>query len=881
MRPSDKHIIPPKWLLRLFIKKKYLEEIEGDMEERFQDNLERYSIRKARRLYAWDTLKLFRPLLMKNIGKDYQLNQYGMLKHNLVLALRNFKRYKTSFLINVIGLSTGLACTLLIYLWVNDELSVDKFHEKDIRLYQVMQNLQYGNGIETQDLTPAPLAKALLEEIPEVEYAVAVNDFFSLGSREGIFSYEDNRIEASGWFAGNDYFNVFSYDLIKGDRDHVLTDKSNVVISERLAKKIFGSTEGAIGETLEWNHSSFSNLFQVSGIFKNLPHHSTAQFDFLMSIEVLLDNDHWAKAWTGNYAETYLILREGTNVPAFNKKIANFLKSKDARLDDEFFNLFVQQYSRKYLYGQYQNGIPVGGRASNVKLFSIIAVFILLIACTNFVNLSTAQASRKMKEIGVKKAMGAKRKVLMTRFLIESILVVFISLLVAFLLVVLLLPVFNDITGKHIQPSFDFNHMLASCCIFILAVFISGAYPAFYLSGFSPITVLKGKFKTSTGGLWLRKSLVVFQFTLSIIFIVGLLIINQQIEFAQTKNMGYNRDNIIKFQWKGTLYNPWNGLRDGKSNIKFDAFMQALKEVRGVVNTTNMSGNILDKIVKQSDVSWRDQDSDRYFLFQSPVVGYDYLKTLGIELVAGRTFSKEHNDDYSKVILNAAAVKHMELENPIGRIIKMNGGSEIIGVVKDFHYGSLHNTIEPLIFRLEPHGRNILARIETGAEKATIKRIKELYMEFLLGYVFDFSFLDDDYQALYASEQRVAILSRYFAAVAIVISCLGLFGLAAFTTERRVKEIGIRKILGSGVFGIVRLLSSDFSKMVLIAIIIALPLSYITASRWLDSFAYRIDLQWWYFIGAGSLALLIACFTVGMQTIKAAKTNPVDCLRNE
>ncbi|MEM9143982.1 MAG: ABC transporter permease, partial [Bacteroidota bacterium] len=510
-----------------------------------------------------------------------------MLKHNLKLFFRNIGKNKSTFLINSIGLSTGLACTLLIALWVFDELSVDKFHENDARLYQVMQNFQFEGNMETEGETPVPLGEALLEEMPEVEHAVAVNDFFSWHSREGILSNGDKHIKAGGWHAGADFFNVFSHTLLQGDKDGALADKNNIVLSESLAKRIFGTRENVIGRTLAWKHPSFEGTYEVSGVFEDPPVNATAQFDFLISMAVLLENDPWAKKWGGGYAQTFLVLKEGTDVERFNEKVNGF---KGTKVDwDDHSTIFVQQYSKKYLYGNYENGKPVGGRITYVRLFSIIALCILLIACINFINLSTALASRKMKEIGIKKAVGAQRRTLVVQFLGESMLMAVLSLVVAVLLVVLFLPQFNRIAGKHLYLDMGLYEISSIIGIVLLTGFLSGIYPAFYLSGFKPVTVLKGKFNTSLQEVSARKGLVIFQFTLSVIFIVGLLVVQRQIDFAQTKNMGYNRDNMISFQWKGKLFDKWNGLLDGKSNENFYAFMSELKEVPGVVNVTSMS----------------------------------------------------------------------------------------------------------------------------------------------------------------------------------------------------------------------------------------------------------------------------------------------------
>ncbi|MEM9674492.1 MAG: ABC transporter permease [Bacteroidota bacterium] len=870
---------PPKQALRFlrwFCREDYLEEIEGNLLELYKQQLE-VSSQRARWQFFWNVLRHFRPAFIRSFRIYQPVYHRAMLRHNFLITLRSFMRHKTSFLINLTGLSTGLACVILVYLWVSDELSINKFHEKDSQLYQVLSNLEFSQNILTNELTPVPLATALAEEMPEVEYAVAVNDFFSWRTREGILSTGDTRIAAEGWHAGKDFFQVFSYELVEGDKNRALSDKNNILLSEELAEKLFGTTDDLMGTPIEWKHPLFEGVFQIAGIFKLPQASSTAQFDFLFSIEVLLDNDPWAKEW-GGYAETYLILEKGIDISQFNEKIADFIKIKDP--SNSNWAIFAQQYSDKYLYGQYENGMPVGGRIAYVRLFTLVAFVILLIACVNFMNLSTAKASLKMKEIGVKKTIGASRGALVAQFLGESLLTAFLSLVVAFLLVMLLLPQFSEIAGKHLHLNLGIRDTFIIAGIVLFTGFLAGSYPAFYLSNFKPIAVLKGKLHTSTGALWIRQGLVVFQFTLSVLFIVGLLVINAQIKFTQTENLGYNRDNIITFPWKGELYDG-RGLREGKSNERFETFMAEMKNIPGVVSATHMSGNILSEIYGQSGISWSSKESDREFLFKSPIVGYDFIKTLEIELLEGRAFSRDYNDDYSKIILNEAAVQLMELENPVGEIIQMNGGSEIIGVVKNFHYGSLHNPIEPLIFRFDPTGRNVMVKIKAGTERNTIAQLKKLQSEFSPGNTFEFTFLDEDYQALYEAEDKVATLSNYLAVIAMIISCLGLFGLTTFTAERRLKEISIRKILGAGDFGIVVLLSTNFTKMVLIAIVIALPLSYVISQRWLESFAARIDLAWWFFIGAGLATLLIAWLTVGIQTVKAAQVNPVDTLRNE
>ncbi len=802
-----------------------------------------------------------------------------MWKHNIKLTLRNFQRNKTSFLINLIGLSTGLACALLIYLWVNDEMGMDKFHDRDNQLYQVMLNLDFKEGMKTSDRTPVPLAEALVKEIPEVETAISVNDFFNWRSDGGILSHNDQQVKVDGIHSSEDFFKVFTFPLIEGTKDNVLNNKNGIVISESLAINFFKTTENVVGKKLDWTHRGYEGTFQVAGVFQDPPKNSTIQFDVVFHLQLLKDNDQWAGNWTGNYAQTYLILNKNADVNQVNQKIDNFLAAKNENLT--YHQLFIQQYSSKYLNNKFENGEIAGGRITYVRLFSLIALFILLIASVNFMNLSTARASLRMKEIGIKRTIGASRSNLMIRLLGESILLSFLALIIAVVIVLFFLPQFNDITGKQLNLSVNTYLISSFLIITFVTGFIAGIYPAFYLSGFKPSSVLKGKLNISFGEKWIRKGLVVFQFTLSLIFIVGLLVIDQQIKLTQTKNMGYDRDNIISFQWKEKLYDAWSGLSEVNNNDLFFTFLDELKKVQGVVHATNMKGNILTNVYGQGGVRWSDDESQESANVKSPIVGFDFMKTLGIELINGRTFSKEYQDDYSKLIINESAAKMMGFENPVGQKIRMNGNDEIIGVVKDFHYGSLYNNIEPLIFRFDPNSGHVLVKIQKGTELATIGKIDQLYQKFHQMHPFEFSFMDEDYQAIYESETRVADLSKYFSGLAILISCLGLFGLAMFTTERRKKEIGIRKVLGSSVFGIVRMLTSDFTKTVILAICISIPISYLIAQKWLENFAYNITLTWWLFFIPAILVLIIAWLTVGLQTVKAASVNPVQSLKDE
>jgi putative ABC transport system permease protein len=784
-----------------------------------------------------------------------------MLQHNIILIYRNFLRAKGFFLINLFGLSTGLACTLLIYLWVRDEIRTDKFHDQDNRLFQVMEHQQYADEIMTTTSTPGILAETLKEEVPEIEYAATTTWVTSF-----TLSVKENNVKADGFYVGTDFFNIFSFPLVQGNPEKVLVDKTSIVISHELAIKLFSTAEDAIGKTVELQHEK---PFQVTGVFKKVLA-SSQQFDFVLSFETFKDDNEWVLSWGNNGPSTYVTLREGSVAEDVSTKIRDFVKSRNEQSN---VTLFLKPYSERYLYGRYENGKPAGGRIEYVKLFSIIAVFILLIACINFMNLSTARASRKAKEVGIKKSIGAQRQSLVIQYISESMVTATLSLLVAITVVYLLLPAFNLLTDKHIVFTLlDSELIVWLLGITIFTGLLAGSYPAIFLSGFKPATVLKGELKGSWGELWARKGLVVFQFFLSVILIVSVLVIFKQIEFVQTKNLGYKKDNLIRIPI------------EGKVETSLETFLNEVKKVPGVVNASSMGHSLLGRNNNTSGLEWDGKNPEDLILFENIRVNYDMIETLGVEFVEGRSFSRDHGTDTSAIIFNEAAIRVMGLKEPVGKVIKLwdQYNLEIIGVVKDFHFQSLHDVVNPLFFVLNSKNTwNVMIRLEGGKEQETLKSLGELYSTFNPGFTFEYTFQDVDYARQYSAEQRVASLSGYFAAFAILISCLGLFGLAAFTAERRLKEIGIRKALGSSSSNIVLLLSGDFTRMVLLSIGLGLPVSYWLLKEWLQRFAFHIELTPWYFVTAGVIAMLIAWLTVASQAIRAANVNPVQCLRSE
>ncbi len=787
-----------------------------------------------------------------------------MLKHNLKIAFRNFKKDKSTFLINLTGLSTGLACAILIFMWVNDELAVDKFHKKDEHLFKIFANYNENGQISTEKELPPLLAKALPEEIPEVKLGAGSSGPFS---SYGL-TVDDTSLKAKGRFVTDNFFQLFSFEMLEGDAEKLFPNKNGIVISEELAQKFFPKTENVLGKIITYESGSKIITVAVSGVFKKLPKNSSLQFDYLLAYDQFIENLGMRYIWNNYVAEIYVVLHKDVELNQFNNRIASFITTRNEGAEDV---LWAQNFSDGYLQGDYKGGKIAGGRITYVKLFSLIALFILLIACINFMNLSTANATKKFKEVGVKKTIGADRQTLIFQYLSESMVLSFFSLFIAFGLIYTFLPSFNSITGKELSLAISATGLLSIFGVTLLTGFISGSYPAFYLSGFKPATIFKGNIKNSWGELFARKGLVIFQFSISLILIVFVVVIYKQIEFIQNKKLGFNRDNVVHFQY------------NNKESVSQDVFISEIKKIPSVINASSMVGGFVNDVNDTNgSFNWEGKTPDHDPTIHYVHVNYDLLDMLNVEMADGRSFDKKYSNEKEKIIFNEAGIKLMGLENPVGKTFNLWGDDfEIIGVAKDFHFESLYENIQPFFFRLVRQNKadKIMVKIKAGEEQLALTQLESLYKKNHPNLPFDYQFLDSDYQELYESEKRVATLSKYFAGFAIIISCLGLFGLAAFTAQRRIKEISIRKVLGANPFSIIRLLTFDFTKMVVVAILIGIPISYFIAKSWLDDFAFSIDLSIWFFVMAGLLTLGIAWLTVSLQTMKAARVNPVNNLK--
>ncbi|ADB36988.1 ABC transporter permease [Spirosoma linguale] len=793
-----------------------------------------------------------------------------MIRNYVKIAWRNLVRNKAFSGINLAGLALGMTCSLLILLWVQDERNVDGFHANGKHLYQIYERQHFDGKVQASYFTQGLLADELKKTIPEVQYASSLEWPYST-----TFEAGEKINKLNGTFAGADFFKMFSYPFLQGTPATALSRPGGIAISRNMAEQFFGSPEKAMGKSIRYENKED---LQITAVFENLPANSSVQFDYLRPwIDFFKDNE-WAKTWGSTDPVTYVQLRpDGTGQPAdaarVEAKIKDFLYRYIPKTKGFLVELGLQPYPEKYLHSTFKDGYLDGGRIEYVRLFSIVAIFILLIACINFMNLSTARSAKRAKEVGVRKVVGAARLSLMGQFVGEAMLLTILSMCVALILVATLLPAFNTLTGKMLAlPVDDPIFWISLLGLLLLTGFIAGSYPALFLSSLNPIRVLKSSLKFSSGATFFRQGLVVFQFGLSILLIVGTIVIYQQMNYVQTANLGFNRENLVYIPIEGDL------------TVKYDLFKEEAGKIAGVSMVSRMRESPTGIGHHVDDISWSGKDPNLRTAFANTAVGYDFVKTLNLQLKEGRDFSRDYGTDSLGFMINETALAKIGYQNPIGKPLDWGGvHGTIVGVLKDFHFNSMRQSIEPLIIRLDPKPRwgTVLVRIEAGKIKEAITGLEKLCTELNPKTPFTYQFSDQEYAKLYRSEQIVSQLANCFALLAIFISCLGLFGLATFTAEQRTKEIGVRKVLGASIASVVTLLSKDFLKLVLIAIVIASPIAWWAMNQWLQSFMYKVDIAWWVFAVAGLLAIGIALLTVSFQSIKAALVNPVKSLRSE
>jgi putative ABC transport system permease protein len=788
------------------------------------------------------------------------------IRNYLKIAWRNLRKDGQFSMLNLAGLSIGLACTLLIYLWVTDEWSVDKFHSQSDRLYAVMYNISNGDGSGfTTESTPPPLAEAL-KAYPEVKDIAVIHAPDKDDGPKGVLSVGGKSIKAGELFVTPNFFDLFSFHAIAGNLN-------GVMLSEDMATRLFRNADSAIGRTVKWDRGTgqpgvFNGLYTVTGVFADPPANSSLQFDILFPYANFAAKDQNRTIWGSSSPFTYLLLKDGVDASAFSSKLKEFVRAQFKPEEKKWAGtLFLQRFTDLYLYNHYTDGAVDGGRISYLRLFGIIALFILGIACINFMTLSTARAAGRAKEVGIKKVVGATRVALIAQYLVESLLMALVSLGIAMVLVGLLLPAFNVLTDKHMRLHFDTGTILTVIGITVLTGLVAGSYPALYLSGFRPAMALKNRFN-SGGASRVRRGLVVFQFTLSLVLIVTVIGVYRQMRLIQTKDLGYTRDHIIRIASEGNLQKEQR------------AFLQAVRSIPGVLGAADMEGDLLGNMSGGGGIDWpgKKQRID----FSGLYIDFGIMDLLGLKMAAGRSFSPVYATDSDGVIFNETAIAMMGLKDPMGQSVKLWGEQKhIIGIVKDFHYESLYKRIGPMFLSYRKNTASLLIKYEGRRQGEVLAAVRDYYGRFNPGVPLEYTFMDEDYRRLYVSEERVAVLSRYFAGLAILISCLGLFGLAAFTAQKRQKEIGVRKVVGASVRQIVFLLSAEFLKLVALAVVISIPVSWWMVEKWLQGFAYRQGLTATVFAEAGIGMLTIAFITVAVQTVKAARMNPVEALRSE
>jgi len=779
-------------------------------------------------------------------------------------TLRGFARYKFFTAINLTGLVMGLTCSIFIMLWVKDELKYDSFHKNGPRLYRVLKRDFFGEGqAEVYPQAPGILVDALKAEVPEIEQGTQM----SWGVDELITVGKESNKE-SGRYVQPDFLTMFTFPLVRGDAASALNRPTSIVISEQMAAKYFPH-EDPIGKSVRINNQK---EFEVTGILKDTPRNSSIRFDFLLHWDVFLLQNEWAKSWENNSPRAFVMLQNADQRVAVDRKIKEFVHKRVADPKTNISELFLQPYEDWYLHGKFTKGKQDGGRIDYVRSFSIVGIVVLLIACINFMNLATAQSLRRAKEIGIRKATGAARRWLVTQFLGESIVFSAISLTIALLVVWLALPAFQHLTGKPVRLPFSdasFVGLLAG--IALITGLVSGSYPAFFLSSFDIVQVLKGTLKFGRGPIFLRKGLVVFQFSLTIVLIFCTLVVYRQLQFIKTKNLGFEKENLIVVNFE----------QDHKA--KLDLVVNESSKVPGVKSVTISTTSPLVGGNSTVAVQWPGKSSNVQIAITQMAVGYDYLATMGIQLKEGRDFSRDFPSDRSAYVINETAARIMNLNNPLGQVITFwDIPGPIIGVAKDYHFNSLHNAIEPVILHFHPEWSNLMiVRAEAGRTAEALEGLKEVTKKVSPLFPFDYRFVDDTFEEQYRGEATAGRLTNYFSGMAVLISCLGLVGLIAFTVEQRTKEIGVRKVLGAPVASLYGLLSGDYLLLVAIAFGIAAPAGWFFMNNWLNGFAYRTTIPWSVFGVAAAAALGVSLLTISYQVLKAVMTNPIKSLRSE
>ncbi len=809
-----------------------------------------------------------------------------MFSNYIKIALRNLLKNKTFSLINIIGLASGLACFILITLYIVDELGYDKYHEKADRIYRINSDIRFGGTDLNMAVSADPMGATLKKDYPQVEqfariYASEGSKLFKKGNE---FITEERVV-----YADSTLFDVFTFSPLAGTLKTALNEPNTVVITESTAKKYFGSVAAAVGKSMECN-DDLTKPYKVTAVIDDIPRSSHFNFDMFLSMDNV---DYNFNNFLSHNFHTYIVLKPGTDYKAFEKNFVQVIDKYILPQAKQFMQIESMKDFEKtgnrlsyslipltdiHLHSERGVELGVNGSIQYVYIFGAVALFILLIACINFMNLSTARSASRAKEVGIRKVLGAEKKYLVRQFLAESTLTSFISLLLAVLFIWLALNWFNDLTGKefHISALLKPGSLLFILALPVAVGFLAGSYPAFFLSSFKPIAVLKGKLNTGFSKSNLRSGLVVFQFFTTILLITGTIVIYQQLQYIQTTKIGFNKEQVL------IVDNPSMEQSTAQS---FKTEVAKLSHVK----SASFAGFLPVSNSSRNDNTWSTEavmTEKNGFNMQNWRIDYDYIPTLGMEVIKGRNFSQQYGGDSNALIINETTAALIGPGDPIGKKLYTTDGQNatvytVIGVVKNFNYESLRKNVGPLCFRLGNNRWATAFRVETKDMKNLLAQVETTFKKMAPGMPFTYSFLDESFDRMYRDEQRIGKVAFSFSFLAILIACLGLFGLATYMAEQRTKEIGIRKVLGASVPGIVQMLSIDFVKLVLIACVFAIPLAWWGMSQWLQNFAYRVSIGWWVFAAAAVIALVIAILTVSSQAVKAALANPVKSLRTE
>jgi putative ABC transport system permease protein len=802
-----------------------------------------------------------------------------MIRNYFKIAWRNVIRHKTHTAINVIGLALGMTCCLFIFLWVRDEKGIDNFHRNGKNLYAAYTTMIANGKVEGNYNTPYTnkmkydfLMEDAKDALPEIKHLSFYATGYDLpwGHPETI-RVGEKVVKFQGSRAGKDFFKMFSYPIIQGNAQTALKDLSSISISRRMAEIFFGSPANAMGKTVRYENKYD---YVVSSVFENVGPESSLKFDFLLNFEL----QKMALEWSSNYFNTYVELADNVDPKLVEAKINQYIQPRLNAPKGVTVHIGLQRFDDQYLHNNMVNGKPAGGRIEYVNIFSDVAIFILIIACINFMNLATARSVKRAKEVGVRKVAGSSRVNLIGQFFGESLMFSFLAMLLSVILVLILLPAFNQFTGKEFGfPLADLSFCSSLIGLMLLTGIIAGSYPALYLSALKPVRILKGALQFTAGAVWFRKGLTVFQFVLSIVLLIATIVITRQTNYVQNTHLGYDRENMIYTRIEGEL---------SKKN-KYLLFKEQASKMPGIamVDRTTEVPQAMNFVVNDDEITWEGKEKNTTIGVKPASVGFDFLKIMKLQLAEGRDFSPANpTDSTDAFMVNEEAVREMGMKNPIGKWVQAwKKMGHIIGVLKDFHTQSLREPIKPIMIDVKEgeYFGVIIARTEPGKTKQALASLATVYKDINPNYPFTYQFVDQEYQKLYSRELIISTLSVVFAVVAIGISCLGLLGLVMFSAEQRIKEFGVRKVLGASLGQLVALFAADFVKLILVAFLIAAPLGRFAMRSWLEDFAYRIDLSWWIFILAGISSLAIALFTLSYEAFKTAVANPVKSLRSE